>query len=242
LYGIKFMCIRTVSGEDILEFSLRTVSGLELFVGRLIDGNVSNGIVLQNTLPTFTTIDGPASGTYTPPVGCLYYEVFLLGGGGSGAGGGTGGFDRYGGGGSGGDTAYGIFTAVPNTYNIGGTTAGGASGSSGSSGVASTFATITAGRGSSGQFVTSTVGAWYGRIGFASTNSMIQFGRCASQAPGGSSSSGGMSLVLGGFARAAYSASNLVGNDGFYSGGSGGTGASAGGDGSAGKLLVIEYY
>jgi len=236
------MCIRTVSGEDILEFSLRTVPGEEVFVGRLIDGNVSNGIILQNTLPTFTAIDGPASGTYTPPVGCLYYEVFLLGGGGSGAGGGAGGFDRYGGGGGGGDTAYGIFAAVPNTYNIGGTTAGGASGSSGSSGVASTFATITAGRGSSGQFVTSIAGSWYGRLGFASTNSMIQFGRCAGQAPGGSSSSGGMSLVLGGFARGQYSASNLVGNDGFYSGGAGGTGASAGGDGSAGKLLVIEYY
>ena len=242
MYGINIMCIRTVTGDDILEYSLRTVPGTDSFIERVVSGNTSTGPTLQNTLPTFTSIDGPASGTYTPPVGCLYYEVFLLGGGGSGAGGGTGGFDRYGGGGSGGDTAYGIFTAVPNTYNIGGTTAGGASGSSGSSGVASTFATITAGRGSSGQFVTSTVGAWYGRIGFASTNSMIQFGRCASQAPGGSSSSGGMSLVLGGFARAAYSASNLVGNDGFYSGGSGGTGASAGGDGSAGKLLVIEYY
>ena len=236
------MCIRTVSGEDILEFSLRTVSGEELFVGRLIDGNVSNGISLQNTLPTFTAIDGPASGTYTPPVGCIYYEVFLLGGGGSGAGGGAGSFDRYGGGGGGGDTAYGIFAAVPNTYSIGGTTAGGASGSSGSSGVASTFATITAGRGSSGQFVTSIAGSWYGRLGFASTNSMIQFGRCAGQAPGGSSSSGGMSLVLGGFARGQYSASNLVGDNGFYSGGAGGTGSTAGGDGSAGKLLVIEYY
>lgn len=236
------MCIRTVSGEDILEFSLRTVSGLELFVGRLIDGNVSNGIILQNTLPTFTAIDGPASGTYTPPVGCLYYEVFLLGGGGSGAGGGAGSFDRYGGGGGGGDTAYGIFAAVPNTYNIGGTTAGGAAGSSGSSGVASTFATITAGRGSSGQFVTSIAGSWYGRLGFASTDSMITFGRCAGQAPGGASSSGGMSLVLGGFARGQYSASNLAGDNGFYSGGAGGTGSTAGGDGSVGKLLVIEYY
>lgn len=236
------MCIRTVSGEDILQQSLRSVSGLELFVGRLIDGNVSNGISLQNTLPTTTVIDGPASGTYTPPVGCIYYEVFLLGGGGSGAGGGAGSFDRYGGGGGGGDTAYGIFAAVPNTYSIGGTTAGGAAGSSGSSGVASTFATITAGRGSSGQHVTSIAGSWYGRLGFASTNSMIQFGRCAGQAPGGSSSSGGMSLFLGGFARGQYSASNLVGSDGFYSGGAGGTGSTAGGDGSAGKLLVIEYY
>lgn len=236
------MCIRTVSGEDILQQSLRSVSGLELFVGRLIDGNVSNGISLQNTLPTTTVIDGPASGTYTPPVGCIYYEVFLLGGGGSGAGGGAGSFDRYGGGGGGGDTAYGIFAAVPNTYSIGGTTAGGASGASGSSGVASTFATITAGRGSSGQHVTSITGSWYGRLGFASTDSMIQFGRCAGQAPGGSSSSGGMSLFLGGFARGQYSASNLVGSDGFYSGGAGGTGSTAGGDGSAGKLLVIEYY
>ena len=242
MYGINSMCIRTVTGDAILEYSLHTVPGTDSFFDRLVSGNTSTGPTLQNIKPTFTVIDGPASGTYTPPVGCLYYEVFLLGGGGSGAGGGAGSFDRYGGGGGGGDTAYGIFAAVPNTYNIGGTTAGGASGSSGSSGVASTFATITAGRGSSGQFVTSTVGSWYGRLGFASTNSMITFGRCAGQAPGGASSSGGMSLVLGGFARGQYSASNLVGDDGFYSGGAGGTGSTAGGDGSAGKLLVIEYY
>jgi len=236
------MCIRTVSGEPIDEYSLRTVSGEDSFIGRLVDGNTSTGPILQNTLPTFTSIDGPASGTYTPPVGCLYYEVFLLGGGGSGAGGGAGAFDRYGGGGGGGDTTFGIFPAVPNTYSIGGTVAGGAAGSSGTNGVSSTFATMTAARGASGQFVTSTAGTWYGRTGIASTNSLIQFGRCASQAPGGAASSGGMSLVLGGFARADFSASNAAGDDGFYSGGAGGTGSTAGGDGSAGRLLVIEYY
>jgi hypothetical protein len=236
------MCIRTVSGEDILEFSLHTVPGTDSFIDRVVSGNTSTEPTLQNTLPTFTTIDGPASGTYTPPVGCLYYEVFLVGGGGSGAGGGTGSFDRYGGGGGGGDTAYGIFTAVPNTYNIGGTVAGGAAGASGTSGVSSTFATITATRGSSGQFVTSISGSFYGRTGIASTNSLIQYGRCASQAPGGAASSGGMSLMLGGFARGSYSTSAIAGSDGFYSGGSGATGSSAGGDGSAGKLLVIEYY
>jgi hypothetical protein len=236
------MCIRTVDGDDITEDSLRTVDGEDSFIKRNVSGVVSNNIVLLNTIPTTTVINAPASGTYTPPVGCIYFEVYLSSGGGGGSGGGAATNDHYGGGGGGGNIAYGIFSPGSYSYVVNGGGAGGPASTNASNGLVSTFHTMSAGVGEGGRFMSNVLSLNQGRKGLSSTNSLIAFGSSPSQPTGPSPSNGGMDMFYGGYARAAGTAAATVGENGFYSGASGGTDLAQGGDGGAGKLLIIEYY
>jgi hypothetical protein len=238
------MCIRTVSGEDILEFSLRTVPGEDLFIDRTVSGDVTSSVQLLGTKPTTTIINGSATGSYTPPVGCIYFEMYLLGGSGGGAGGGSLVENRYGGGGGGGNTAYGIFSPATYTYSIGGTRAGASAGGiTGTIGRSASFDTIIAGRGLGGQFALTHSNVFEGQGSEASTNSLLQFGYCTAQPCGASPGQGGMSLFFGNSSLAEYNvAAPSIGFDGIFGGGGGATGFLEGGDGAAGKLLIIEYY
>jgi hypothetical protein len=237
------MCIRTVSGEDILEFSLRTVPGEDLFIDRTVSGDVTSSVQLLGTKPTTTIINGSATGSYTPPAGCIYFEMYLLGGSGGAAGGGTLVENRYGGGGGGGNTAYGIFSPATYAYSILGTRAGAAAGATGTIGRSASFDTIIAGRGLGGQFALNPSNVFEGQGSEASTNSLLQFGYCTAQPCGASPSQGGMSLFFGNSSLAEYSPGGTsAGFDGIFGGGGGATGALGGGDGAAAKLLTIEYY
>lgn len=236
------MCIRTVDGDDITEDSLRTVEGEDSFIKRNVSGVVSNQIVLLNTIPTTTVITAPASGTYTPPVGCVYFEVYLSSGGGGGAGGGNVINNHYGGGGGGGNIAYGTFSPGSYSYVVNGGGAGGTSSTNGANGLVSTFYTMSAGRGGGGKYMSNASSVNSGQVGLASTNSLIAFGSSPAQPPGPSPSNGGMDMFYGGFASASGTTSAVNGDNGFYSGASGASDLAVGGDGGAGKLLIIVYY
>jgi hypothetical protein len=236
------MCIRTVEGNDIVVQSLDTVSGEYDDSGRYVSHKQTD-IVLAGTTPTITEIDGPASGTYTTPPGCIYIDVYVVGAGGGGAGGGAVASERYGGGGGGGDVAYGIYPAGSYSYAL---HAGGAAGAAGVGGTAaaqfSTFDTTKASGGNGGEVfstVSTGTGLWNGARAFT----LIKYGYNRSLPAGTSPSHGGYQLFNGQGGRPNRSTGNSTGRIGILGGGgSGGCRTAAGGAGSDSYLLIIEYY
>lgn len=235
------MCIRTVEGEDIVESSLRTIDGEYSSTYRNISGIVSSSIVLLGTIPTMTVIDTSGSGTYTSPLGCVYFEVYILAGSGGGGGGGAGTDDRYGGGGAGGNLAFGIFLPGTYSYSIGTGGTGAVAGADGTNGVSSTFGLITAGFGPGGDFCNNPSASNFPPAVNSSTNSLIDFGNCRAGVDGPGAAWGGMNMFMGGGGREVSSSSNLTGEDGFFGGGAGGIN-NTGGNGATGRMLIIEYY
>lgn len=237
------MCIRTVEGNDIVVQSLDTVSGEYNDSGRYVSHKQTN-IVLAGTTPTMTEIDGPASGTYTTPSGCVYIDVYVVGAGGGGAGGSAASADvRYGGGGAGGDVAFGIFPAGSYAYAL---FAGGAAGGAGASGTAaaqfSTFNVTTKASGGNGGSLAfggseTSTGPWGNSV------SLLPFGRQRGMPAGNSPAHGGYNMFNGQGGIPTRNTVNDAGDKGALGGGgAGGTRAAAGAAGANSYLLIIEYY
>jgi hypothetical protein len=241
LYDIKFMSCRTLPGTDIFFQDDRTVAG-DPFSERSVDGRfIGFAIGLQGTQPTYTEFTTVSSGTYKTPEGCLYIEVYLVGAGGGGAAGQTSTSFRNGGGGGAGGVAVGFFEAGTYAYdiNIGGTAAVLSAGGPGS---ACTFGPLIAGGGGGG--LLSTGGFSPAAASGTTTNSIYPTGCTAATPPGLLGGNGGGNFIKGYTGRASVSNTTVV--DGVSSvtggGGSGGCGATFGGIGGNGYLLIIEYY
>jgi hypothetical protein len=237
------MCIRTVEGNDIVVQSLDTVSGEYDDSGRYVSHKQTD-IVLAGTTPTITEIDGPASGTYTTPPGCIYIDVYVVGAGGGGAGGnGAVASERYGGGGGPGDVAYGIYPAGSYSYAL---HAGGSAGAAGVNGTTaaqfSTFDTTKASGGNGGEIYSLSItgaGLWNQSRNFT----LIEYGYNRALPAGTSPSQGGYQLFNGQGGRPTRSTGNNAGGKGILGGGgAGGCRAAAGGAGANSYLLIIEYY
>jgi len=200
------------------------------------------------------------TGTYTPTPGTSYIYVQIVGGGGAGGGAensGTSGISSGSGGGAGGYSA-GWFTAAATAFSVG---AGGIGvpGANGGNGAATTFGSLTANGGAGGIFTSvDSVQLQNGGAGGAATGQIASPGQ-----------NGGLTFVTntlaqgysgpgapGPFSGGAPAATpNLItpqtlpgiAANGFGGGGSGGyvnaaVGIAAGGNGSAGTIIIIEFH
>ena len=201
-------------------------------------------------VPSGIAVNGPASGTWVPPVGTLWLDVQLVGGGAGGAGSGTG----AGNGGAGGDTIFGSMTA--NGAGVAGSIApggpgGGASGgtwinSIGGQGGGSELSTVASGDSPGGHGGASFYG---GGAGSTASGNPGANGQAIGSGGGGgaeatstawSAAGGG----AGGYCRSIISPlasfNYTVGGGG--AGGAAGTGGFAGGAGQPGALRVIAHF
>ena len=186
-------------------------------------------------VPTVTVIT--ATGTYTRPVGSKYIKAFVIGGGG---GGGAGGTTGRGSGGGAGQVTFRFFDET-GTYNA----TIGTGGSSGTNGNTTTFSnganSLQAGGGTTGTIGSSTNQSG-GNTPITNTNERLfaTSGFCATSL----SSGNGGSNMFGSGGRGAINTADTPGGAGvgFGGGGGGGTLASNGGSGSAGAVIIFEYY
>lgn len=236
------MCDRTVEGEDIE--SIRTVPGEGGSI-RTIDGEDFAPGGLKGTKPTFTQLTF-GSGSYTTPVGCLYIDVYLTGAGGGAAGGNSGSTRRNGGGGGGGGSAFGMFGPGTYTYDLKAGGLGGAAGANGfvSAGVSS-FDGMQCTSGGLGLNASVAGISYQAASAGTATNSLLPMGLITAQAPGLFGANGGGSIYMAFIGKAVTSSPSVNGADGTLGGGGGAGGhniTGTGGDGSAGDILIIEYY
>lgn len=232
-------------------------------VAWMVPGNnitISGTDFTGNIAPTNQVIT--ASGTYTKPTGCRFAFITVLGGGGAG-GGCQGGSSQWGGGGggSGGVVAYGWrsmtgVTTLTATIGAGGTGVSNADGNpGGNSSLSGTgLTTMTAIGGAAGvKYAASTALALIGSSGTAVGASAGDItvgatgggsGLRASGVSGTSGSGGSTPYGAGGGGRT--SAGNGFAGSGYGTGGSGASSYDAttytGADGTAGIIVVTEYY
>jgi hypothetical protein len=231
------------------------VSAIDSKTGAFTTGNgldtATNLIELtaaRRTLPTISIATSSAhsggfsangTGTYTAPANVLWYELYMVAGGGAGSSGGSTGSGGGGGGGSG-SLCYSVVTT-----NIG----TGQAYTAGANGANSTFGTsfsLTTNFGGGGAPPSSTVGGAGGNGGAAGSGCSLNLSGGAGAAAGngttainsGPGGSGGASFYGSGGA-----GSSTTGNVGTVPGsGGGGGGSSTGAIGAAGQIFVIEHY
>jgi hypothetical protein len=168
--------------------------------------------------------------TYTTPVGCIYINVKIYGGGGGG-GGGISGVLGAGSGGGAGETIE--FWRAPGTYTytlgLGGV--GGSSAANGQTGSATTFDGLSANGGVGGTSGGIAAARYAGLGGTPSANGMSGSGGSTDRGRGGR----GFYFVT---------ATVLVGENGQAPGGGGGgaAGIQFGGNGAGGGVFVTEFY
>lgn len=249
----------TITASTAFNGSYLTASNLVTTDGskNLTSSNTLSSTVLGNiTKPTVTTLSS-GSGTYNTPAGCTHTLVRCWGGGGGGGGvAGTAASGGGAGGGGGGAYVSKLFTgALSVSYAVGALGGGGAAGlNNGTTGGTTTFSTLSAGGGGGGTATTASAvpetiqagggGAGSGgdinSRGFAGGPGITFSATLAMGGWGGGAPVGGGSI---GFRLGA--AAGTAGN----SPGGGGSGAvtlsgtsRAGGDGTAGQIVVEEYY
>jgi hypothetical protein len=191
------------------------------------------------TPPTFTVIS--ATGTYTPPAGCVALHFEMIGGGGGGGGLTTAGLD-------GGATvidgttcAGGHGGAVNLTAGLGGSGGGGSSyfdqtGSTGQDGFLPVTGSSHGGAGAA---------SFFGDGGTSAIN--VTGGAGVGFGSGGGGAGGGAVNGCGGGGAGEYRRKMVTSVAVNYAatiggGGTGGTGANAGGTGGPGRIIVTEYY
>ena len=243
------MCIRTVEGDP---GTLRTVQGT---AGneRTIDGETSfirnisgigGGTSLLGTKPTYTEISATGSSTYITPAGCVYIDVYLIGGAGGASSGSTGTNRRNGGSGGAGGIAFGYFAAGTYAYDIKAGGAGGSGGNGTASSGSSTFGNLSVTGGGGGLRAAATSTTYAPASSGVATNSVLPFGVFTAQAPGNIGTNGGANTFKGWAGVGEVRNASENGNVGFTGGGGSGgceTGG-VGGAGGDGYLLIIEYY
>lgn len=225
----------------------------------------SNGITITGTgnerdvvgppkiVPTVQIFDSPGANTWNRPTDCTYIILEMVGGG---AGGGGSGFAIDGGGGGGGSGGYireiiDVTGDASSTLDVGASGDGGNSGANGFPGSGSTFllSPATAEGGSGGINASSGAQGGIGGINTGVSGSIL-----SEQGSGGDSGSlpGNGSLSGGGGSSYFGSGTGSVAGDsaGINAGdaGAAGSGASSivagasGGNGSAGIIVITEYY
>lgn len=204
------------------------------------------------------TVYTSGSGSYTPPSGCLYFVVELVGGGGGGLGGSSGSNTQISNPIAGGNTTFGTAFLVANgggisttTYQsgIGGTASGGdinISGDSGGPGSQNngtgTIGQVSGGIGGSSFFGGAGRGGWIGlgSGGNAATNSGSGGGGGGMNNTAGYVSGGGGGA--GGYCKKTITSISGPYAYGVGAGGSGGTASSSGGNGAAGQIIITAYF
>ncbi len=248
LYGTKNMCEKTVGGVDLGIRTIggtdavgeRTVPGTDTFNDRNVSG-VQDGalpIVLLGTTPTFTELTPGSISPYIAPAGCVYIQVYAVGGAGDGKEKGSLAARHGSGGGAGGVSMNFLksgtypfsFNGFQGTFNSGANRIRGLNGSSGS-------------------VPTSTTTTYRGGAPGTTENSVHTFGYKSARSPGELSADGGASFVFGvnGQGYFAYANTDInAGIGGQKTAGGGGatmnTSPGSGGSGANPYILIIEYY
>ncbi len=240
------MCVRTVEGEPVE--TLRTVDGEdgdyrtvygEGFLARNISGlGSATPITLLGTLPTFRELNLGAISPYTSPPGCVYIQVYAVGGSGDGKEKGSL-AARHGSGGGAGGVAMNFLKSGTYAFSF-----------NGGFGTFNSGANQIRGRnGSSGSVPTSSTTSYRGGDPGTTENSVHTFGYKSARSPGELSADGGGSFVFGVNGQGYFAPANTDINSGIGSakgGGGGGatmnTSPGSGGSGATAYMLIIEYY
>ncbi len=229
--------------------------------GIITSGSGSTMTVTTQSLPTLQGFTSGTGATYTTPSGCKWIRIRMVGGGGGGAGSlatAAGQAASGGGGGAGGYVEHIITSpAASYTYTVGAAGAAGAASGSGGNGGDTTFSTLTAGGGNGsavpgGVTTFTSLSSFGGQGGTASGGNVVNIvgssGFDAYVFPGANSAvggKGGASIMGSSQVSAGDAAGNAAQNYGSGGGGAGsanGAAARAGTAGSAGYILVEEYY